>query len=71
MLRPSLSRWIAFVVAVLAVGLITAGAAAANGRDFGKFFRHDRHHQNQDLTYTVTPLVSDQANVAPTWTRTS
>ena len=65
MLRPSLSRWIAFVVAVLAVGLITAGAAAANGRDFGKFFRHHGHHQNQDLTYTVTPLVSDQANVAP------
>ena len=26
--------------------------------------RHHHHRQNQDLTYTVTPLVSDQPNVA-------
>jgi uncharacterized protein (TIGR03118 family) len=66
MLRPSLSRWIACVVAVLAVGLLTAGAAAANGRDFGHFFRHHHHHRvNNDLTFTVTPLVSDQPGVAP------
>jgi uncharacterized protein (TIGR03118 family) len=66
MLRPSLSRWITFLVAVLAVGLVTAGAAAANGRDFGHFFKRHHHHRvNNDLTFTVTPLVSDQPGVAP------
>jgi uncharacterized protein (TIGR03118 family) len=71
MLRPSLSRWSTRVVAVLAVGLLTAGTAAANGRDDGHSFNHGnfRHHpefrfRNHEPTFTVTPLVSDQPGVA-------
>jgi uncharacterized protein (TIGR03118 family) len=47
------SRWIALVVAALAVALVTAGTAAGASQHRG------------GGTYTVTPLVSDQMGVAP------
>jgi uncharacterized protein (TIGR03118 family) len=48
------SRWIALAVAALAVALVTAGTAAGS----------TQHRKGG--AYTVTPLVSDQAGVAPT-----
>jgi uncharacterized protein (TIGR03118 family) len=48
------SRWIALTVAAFAVALVTAGGAAGASR----------HHPGD--AYTVTPLVSDQAGMAPT-----
>ena len=48
------SRWIALTVAAFAVALVTAGSAAGASR----------HHPGD--AYTVTPLVSDQAGMAPT-----
>jgi uncharacterized protein (TIGR03118 family) len=57
MRRPSVYQWCACVVAVLVLGLVSAGGAAAHQGHRGFFF-----HQP---TYTVTPLVSDQQGVAP------
>jgi uncharacterized protein (TIGR03118 family) len=48
------SRWIALTVAAFAVALVTAGTAAGASR----------HHPGD--AYTATPLVSDQAGMAPT-----
>jgi uncharacterized protein (TIGR03118 family) len=78
MQRPSTSRLVACLVAVVAVGVISTTAASAHGRDDhrGKGNRHERHHRGEhhrrhhprppaDPGYTVTPLVSDQAGLAP------
>ena len=48
------SRWIALTVAAFAVALVTAGTAAGASR----------HHPGD--AYTATPLVSNQAGMAPT-----
>jgi uncharacterized protein (TIGR03118 family) len=48
------SRWIALTVAACAVSLVTAGSAAGSSR----------HHPGD--AYSVKPLVSDQAGMAPT-----
>jgi uncharacterized protein (TIGR03118 family) len=48
------SRWIALAVAALAIPLVVAGTAAGAGQ------------HRKSGAYTVKPLVSDQAGVAPT-----
>jgi uncharacterized protein (TIGR03118 family) len=67
MSRLSLTRWSACVVAVLAVGLVTTGVAAANRGDDGQSEHHknSRHDRHFGPGYTVTPLVSDEQGVAP------
>jgi uncharacterized protein (TIGR03118 family) len=65
--RLSLTRWSACVVAVLAVGLVSTGVAAANRGDDGQSEHHknSRHDGHFGPGYTVTRLVSDEHGVAP------